>query len=146
MEQITLQRVTTDDWKTVFQIETSAASDFYFSIDNEKEILEYIESHIVYFIIKDDEAIGTIAYKIEADEKVQLDGLIIVPEYRGKGIAKEAIHKVITEVGNKVYFLTVHPSNSVAIRLYLGLGFVIKAWKDNYFGDNQPRLIMEKVN
>ena len=52
--------------------------------------------------------------------------------------------KLLKEIGNKKIVLTVHPQNNAALRIYLKLGFVIISWKDNYFGDGEPRLYLEK--
>lgn len=40
--------------------------------------------------------------------------------------------------------LVVHPHNNPAISLYLSLGFKIESWRDNYFGDGEPRLVLVK--
>ncbi len=40
--------------------------------------------------------------------------------------------------------LAVHPDNH-AVKLYESLGFVEESLKENYFGDEEPRLIMVKT-
>lgn len=37
--------------------------------------------------------------------------------------------------------LVTRPQNSRAFMLYLLLGFAAESWKDNYFGDGEPRLV-----
>jgi len=38
-------------------------------------------------------------------------------------------------------WLITHPLNTPAILLYLKNGFQITGWKDNYYGDSEPRII-----
>jgi ribosomal protein S18 acetylase RimI-like enzyme len=55
------------------------------------------------------------------------------------------IRALLDEVGDKKPFeLVTHPENTSAIITYLKSGFKIKAWKDNYFGDGQPRILLVK--
>ena len=40
--------------------------------------------------------------------------------------------------------LVTHPHNSKIIGLYLSYGFIIEAWKDNHFGDGEPRIVLAR--
>jgi len=51
---------------------------------------------------------------------------------------------LLKKLGNQRFSLVVHPENTAAILIYLHLGFVIKDWKENYFGDNKNRIILIK--
>ena len=46
--------------------------------------------------------------------------------------------------GNQVYMIT-HPKNIAAIILYLKNGFEIASWKENCYGDGEPRLILQRT-
>ena len=44
----------------------------------------------------------------------------------------------------KTIELATHPKNEAAIKLYASFGFIVTSQKENYFGDNEPRIIMIK--
>lgn len=41
--------------------------------------------------------------------------------------------------------LTVHPANALAVKLYERRGFVTARTDDAYFGEGEPRLVMERL-
>jgi len=144
MPELWLKRATSADWQAIAEIEQQVDHKLFFSFEREAEIADYIKNSAVYFIVNDSGTVGTISYTIKPDETVYLDSLVILPQYRHQGIATAAMNIIMHEIGVKKCLLAVHPENRVAIKLYLNFGFAITAWKDNYFDDSQPRLIMEK--
>ena len=65
---------------------------------------------------------------------------------RGRGIGALLSQKVIDLLqlkGVKNIFLTVHPENTAATSLYNRLGFIIHSRVADYYGDGEPRLVME---
>lgn len=144
MGEIKFKQVSVEDWELVEKIEKGAASVFYFPCENEEQYKRYIKESKVYLVMYGDKAIGTISYKTEKDGTVLINSLTILPDYRGKGIATNAMKKLLADLGDKNYALLVHPENTAALLIYLRLGFVIAAWKDNYFGNGQPRLYLKK--
>ncbi len=144
-EDICLQRATEKDWQTVAKMEKNAASELFFPLTDKEEILDYIKNSNVYITHCKDNIVGTVSYEIKKDGAVHFNGLIVLKEYRCRGIAKLVMTQILSELKEKdVFELTVHPKNTPAILLYLKLGFFIKEWKDNYFGDGTPRLVLEK--
>jgi len=74
-----------------------------------------------------------------------LSGLMVKPEFQGKGIGREAMRQVLEEVSDvERIWLATHPSNTPAIKLYLSFGFIIEEKIENYFGDGEPRIIMSR--
>ena len=70
-------------------------------------------------------------------------------EHRGKGIGEKLSQKVIALLkskGVKNIMLTVHPENASAVKLYKRLGFMICKNVTDYYGDGEPRLVMELKN
>lgn len=66
---------------------------------------------------------------------------------RGKGLGKqltEQLIKVLKTQNPKDIFLTVYPNNVSAIKIYKDLGFEGEKVLDNYFLDNQKRIVMIK--
>lgn len=125
-------------------LEKGAASDMFAPCDGEEGYKKYIRESQVYSVVKDNNAIGTISYKNQDDGTVLINGLTIMPEYRGQGIASLAMNKLLDEIGNKSCSLVVHPGNTPAILIYLRLDFYITGWKDNFFGDGEPRLYLQR--
>lgn len=117
----------------------------YSSITNPNEVKEEIKNNECFLIKKDGIIIGSTEYQIKSPEEVYLGGLVIDPAYQGQGIARKAAEFRLDKVKNaKRIWLVTHPHNSRIIRLYLSLGFVIESWKDNYYGDGQPRLVLAR--
>ncbi len=70
--------------------------------------------------------------------------LAVDATHRGKGVARLLVDKVLSKVETgSVVKLTVDPDNIPAFKLYSSLGFVVVAEEDNYFGDQEPRLVMQ---
>lgn len=143
MERILLKRATQEDFKRVLEMESIASSKTYFSRLNEQEVKDYINDSVVYFIEKGGVAVGTISYEMKNPGYANINGLIIKPQYHKQGLSKEALKIILDELKDKKRVdLTVHPHNNSAITLYLSHKFIIESWKDNYYGDNEPRLIL----
>jgi RimJ/RimL family protein N-acetyltransferase len=141
---ISYRRVEEKDWKKVSELEKSVDSDIYLAYTTEKDVKEYLNKSTVYFIELDDEPIGTISYEKKSKDHAYLDGLIVHPDYQGHGYATQAVDWLLDKVKNyKKIDLVTHPKNSASIIVYLKNGFVITGWKDDYFGDGEPRLILE---
>ncbi|AXY03107.1 N-acetyltransferase [Vibrio alfacsensis] len=70
--------------------------------------------------------------------------LAVATKYRGQGIARLLVEDAISqvEVGSSVK-LTVDPNNAPAYQLYCSMGFSVIEEEDNYFGDGEPRLVMQ---
>lgn len=140
--KITLKQSRKKDWKIVEKMEKSAGSRLFSAMEGEEKIKEYIEKSKVYIILKENNPVGTVSYEIKKDGHVEFNGLIVLPEYRNKGIGSTAMQKALEKVRDLKAELPVHPENTAALVIYLKLGFKIKGWKDNYFGDGEPRLIL----
>ena len=146
MEEVTFQKATLDDVQQFIEIEKTATGlKMYSSMIGSEEALEEIKNNEVYFIKKDNEVVGSTEYQIKSPSEAYLGGLLIKPEFRGQGIARKAIEFRLDKLKEmKRLWLVTHPHNSKMIRMYLSYGFIIEAWKDNYYGDGQPRLILAK--
>jgi ribosomal protein S18 acetylase RimI-like enzyme len=144
--EITFQKATVGDINKFVEIEkTSAGLGMYSSMTDPEEAKEEIENNEVYFIKKDGEIVGSTEYQMKGPNEAYLGGLIIKPDYRGQGIARKAIEFRLDKLqGIKRLWLVTHPHNSKMIRMYLSYGFIVEAWRDNYYGDGQPRLVLSR--
>jgi len=79
--------------------------------------------------------------------KIRLYSICILPEYAGKGIAKQYFQEIIPIV-SKCYHtmsLEVRKNNQRAINLYDFLGFKINKTISNYYPDGEEALQMLKI-
>lgn len=145
MKNIKFKKAAINDWKLVEKLEKGAESPYFCLCDGEEGYKKYIKESKVFFIINNKKTAGTISYKINKNKSILINGLTILPEYRGKGIATNAMKKLLAKLGDKNLSLVVHPENTPALLIYLRLGFTITGWKDNFFGNGQPRLFLKKI-
>lgn len=144
---INLRKATTEDLQTLISIEKSISNlKTYSAATTEEEWKEELSKSVVYIIEKDGAAIGDISYERKTKDHVYLSGFAIIPDFQGQGIGREVINMVLEELKDVQRIdLATHPQNTPAIMLYLSLGFCIESWKDNYFGDGEPRIILVKI-
>jgi ribosomal protein S18 acetylase RimI-like enzyme len=104
----------------------------------------YLKKCDVYFLYDKNEQIGYFALWNKSDAEIELKSIALLPNFQDKGLGSKMLDKVIELSRGKRLSLVVHPLNISAIIAYLNKGFVIVTRKENYFGDGQPRLILEK--
>ncbi|KND49281.1 MAG: hypothetical protein AB203_02700 [Parcubacteria bacterium C7867-008] len=147
--------------KLVISIEEASEADIEVLIDIEKSLPQTNTYSAMYtedewkqelaenkiYLIKDREVpIGSVAYVERSLEHIYISGIVVRPEYQGKGIATNAIKGVLEKYRNATRFdLATHPDNP-ALKLYESLGFKVEERKENYFGDGEPRLILALTN
>lgn len=145
-EPLSFVRATTspEDVAAFIEIEKTADDTHtYSAVTTENGALEDIGRATVYFIKRGEEVAGSVGYEMESPESAYIDGLITKPEFRGQGIGRAAMEKVLEELKHVPHIhLVTHPENKPAIELYESLGFVRGEVKENHFGDNEPRMVM----
>lgn len=142
--ELSYKRATLEDIPILLAIENTAVGlKTYSTMLEESQWIEAISNGPIYIIEKDGKVVGDMSYEIKSEGNAYISGLLIVPEFQGQGIAKEAMKFMLTEIsGSKRIDLATHPDNFKAIKLYESLGFSIESRKENYFGDGEPRVIM----
>ena len=138
------KRVTENDWETTSAIEKAVDDGHVFkAFTTEAEAREYLRKSIVYLVMLENKPIGTISYEPKSKDHAYIDSMTTLPEHQGKGYASKALEWLLEQLKDvsKVDLVT-HPHNSKSIGIYLKHGFVINGWKDNYFGDGEPRIEM----
>ena len=72
--------------------------------------------------------------------------LAVDTAYRGMGIGRSLMQQAReTLPQDSKLLLTVDPNNSSACDLYLSMGFVTIKEEINYYGDDEPRLVMQLI-
>ena len=149
MQNITFKKIT-DTEAEIFEyieIEKTAVEKYTYSgIIDFEEAKKQIQKNECFNIYKDNILVGHTEYILKSKEHGHIDGLVILPEFQGQGIAREAALFRIEKMKDlKRIDLVTHPHNSKIICLYLSLGFHIESWKENYWGDGEPRLVIAKI-
>ena len=109
------------------------------TVQEQKEYLQGSETYIAY---DTQEAIGFFAFK-QKGEDIELLSIAVTPSNQRKGYGTIMMKKLFEQNKNKIIHLVTHPKNSSAIIYYLQFGFEIYGWKENYYGDGQPRLLLK---
>ena len=144
VEEISLLKAKLADWEKVLSFERESKSKLFAAWQTESEVKKYLVNSEVYFIKVGNDFVGTVSYKPE-NTSVEMNGLIVSPLYRGKGYAKIAFNLIMKKVKKfKKAHLKVHPQNTSGLLTYLNEGFQIIGWAENPYGDNEPRLLLEK--
>lgn len=117
--------------------------DFDYPATTVADTISYLTGCEVYFVYEADKPIGSFSYKDDKNGQIEVLQVAIVPQHQGKGHGKKIVKYLLDLVKGKPVWLVTHPKNTPAIITYLKSGFVISGWKDNYYGDGQPRLILK---
>lgn len=143
-DRITLRRATIEDISNLIEIEKSVSGDkTYSALLEESEWKEEMEKGVVYIIEDFGSVAGNISYERKSDNHFYISGLAIRPEFQGRGIAREALLRVLEELYDaRRIDLVTHPDNVKALSLYQSLGFLVEQKIDNYFGDGEPRIVL----
>ena len=146
--QIKFRKATGEDADEILQMEKSVESKIYHAYSTPSEIIEnYIKGGGAFMITDEkDRIIGFICYEMMTESLAHVNDLTIKPEYQNQGLGSKGMEFLLDRLKNipKIELVT-HPKNNPAIRLYLKFGFEIEGWKDNFYGDGEPRLILAKV-
>lgn len=144
MPEITFQKATVGDVDAYLNLEKKA--DYltvYSAIVDKDEAIEEIENNEVYLIKNGDVVVGSTEYQIQEPDCAYMGGLVIDSDFQNQGIARKAIEFRLNQLKDmKRIYLTTHPHNSKVIHMYLSYGFIIESWKDDYFGDGEPRIVL----
>lgn len=146
MKSVRLTRAKADDVDQILRIEKSVSGLItYSALANRKEALSFMKKHTVFLIKKGGETVGNVSYSLKGLRLAQISGFVIIPRFQRKGIGRQALALLLKKLkkAGKIDLVT-HPRNTPALRLYLSFGFVIESWKNNYFGDGEPRLVLSR--
>lgn len=142
---IKLLRAKIEDTGVLLEIEkTTRGLGVYSGYYTQEEILNWIETEVVFLIKMGDIIVGSISYELKDGNHIYISGLVVRPEFQKMGIAREAMNLLLDKFNDvKKFSLAVHPDNH-AVKLYESLGFRGESVVENYFGDGESRLIMIK--
>lgn len=137
-----LKRAATKDVDIYLALEKSLGEQKLYAVFSQKdEAIKELKNCVVYFIVEEDETIGYISYEMKGKDHAYLSGIVVKPEYQGRGFAREAMKMILEKLKNiKTIDLVTHPDNARAIKIYESFGFKKVESYENYFGDGEPRI------
>jgi ribosomal protein S18 acetylase RimI-like enzyme len=141
--KLSLARATENDIKKLIAIEeTVKGNRVYSPMLTEEEWKEEMKSHEIYLIKQQRKVVGNLSYERKSPNHVYISGIVVLPEFQGKGIAREVLTNLLYELRDvsRVDLVT-HPQNA-ALHLYKSLGFVEESLHENFYGDGEPRVIL----
>lgn len=128
--------------KVLFEMDIAAYTrDFDYPPRDEKDQIDYLKDCEVYIASEGVIPVGFFAYRVNEND-TEVYSVTVTPKYQGKGIGKAMMQKLFELVDGHTIRLVTHPKNTNAIIFYLKSGFTISGWKDNYYGDGEPRLLL----
>lgn len=109
-------------------------------------VIDYIKDSDAYLLKANNEYVGYFILKKELSNVYELKSIAVSKKHQGNGYGSFLMKKVLGLTrGAKIHFVT-HPKNISSLFLYLKHGCVITGWINDYLGDGQPRLKLEKQN
>lgn len=139
-----LRKAEVADIPTLISIEQSVTgSKLYSAMLTNEEWIEALGKNTTYLIEDNKLIVGNISYELKSESHAYIDGLVVMSEFQGKGIARKAIEMLLEKLKDiKVIDLVTHPDNVKAVKLYESFGFKTEERIENYFGDGEPRIKM----
>lgn len=110
---------------------------------NVEELSAFLKQSDIYASYEIGRIVGFVAYE-KINNNLELKLIVVSPEYQSKGIGSELLNYCFKDNEGLNMTLTAHPDNSNALIFYLRNGLKITKWKDNCYGDGQPRLVLSK--
>jgi ribosomal protein S18 acetylase RimI-like enzyme len=129
----------------LFELENRALNrDFDLRSANVQQQIEYLRGSEIYILYDEREPVGFFAFRRDSSG-IEARSIVVVPEKQGKGYGKEIMKKLLELANGNNIRLVTHPKNRIAIAYYLKSGFEIYGWKENYYGDGEPRLLLRRT-
>lgn len=145
MNEVSFVKTTDKDWPVILELEKGMLGNLiYRPITDMEELKQYFAKSTIYKVTFDGSLMGYCAYE-RSDDKAEITALLVLKQFQKKGVGESMLKKIVDELGNiKSVKVITSPENTVALRLYLKYGFIIKEWKENYW-QGQPRLVLYKI-
>ncbi len=143
--KVNLLKAMGKDALEMIEFEKASSSKYFHAFTDEVKMGEYLQDSSVFFILADNVKVGAIGFEKKSDTLAQVQGLNILPEMRGKGIGYLSVLEIMKKIRNEGFMeanLAVHPENSIGIATYKKAGFQVGDIVENFFGDGEPRIIM----
>lgn len=145
---ISFRKATNKDVQTILDMEQTVSSQTYHAMVSTNDVIDKYISKDNAFLILDlsNKIVGFISYEHKGPSHAHINDLTILPQYQNQGIGSKAFEFILERLKDtRRIDLITHPKNTPALRLYLKYGFNIEAWKENYYGDGEARIVLAKI-
>lgn len=104
----------------------------------------------VFQVIEEDGVVCgyALALVVSSDRKAWLLALAVSPDYRGRRLGDRLLRGILQQCwyrGVRQVLITVRPNNEAALALYRKYHFHKTASEENYYGDLEPREILQSM-
>lgn len=143
---VTFERATKADAETIVAVEASVGEPKTYGAPLAFDaVVEEIGANAYYIVKQGDAVVGTCACRVRPDNSAYLSNIAILPAFRGRGFGRAAVRFLLAECQDaETIDLITHPENVAALRLYGALGFKVASRIEDYHGDGEPRLVLER--
>ncbi len=133
-----------EDSETIYELGNQLSSNFSKTNDLEKIYQDKYTKILVYEI--ESEIVGFLMY-IELENTIDIVDIIVKEEHRNKKIASCLLDNLITELKEKIKWITleVRKSNTPAINLYQKFDFSIINTRKNYYENEDAYLMGREI-
>ena len=105
-----------------------------------------IETNAYYLHLSEGRVVATGSIRRREDGSAYLSNIAVHPNVRRTGLARAMLNHLLSlSDGATSIDLAVHPENQAARALYVSQGFTPTHTHENFFGDGEPRLVMQRV-
>lgn len=144
--KLTYRKATPKDFDLLLKLDGDAFNRYFdipFTRDELGELLSKSEVSLIY---SGQNPVGYYAWELQGKDQAEIIGVVVTPEYQKKGMGTQVVRDILDELGStKKIKIVTHPHNVAALKLYFKFGFRIAELKPDYYGENQPRLILYKI-
>lgn len=148
-----LRQFNTNDLESVTEINRTCLPENYasfFFMDTYRScpsafVVAEVDAKIVGYIMCRIEHGFSDIRRLKFVRKGHIISVAVMPDYRGAGIAKELVKRVLAALGEMNIdecFLEVRTTNENALRLYEKLGFSLARRVPHYYADGSEALVM----
>jgi ribosomal protein S18 acetylase RimI-like enzyme len=140
-----LKRADTDDVDAIVAFEALVMNKrLYGSPLDHAAAKSEIDTNEYYLYINESHVVATGALRRRDDGSIYLSNIAVHPAARRKGIARAMMRHLLLLCDTAPSLdLAVHSDNHAARSLYVSLGLSPMQIREDFFGDGEPRLIMQ---
>jgi len=92
-EPVHLRHADETDIPLLIDLGKNVASRLFHPLLEEEGWRKEIETNVVYLIEKGDSAVGRISYEFKGPKHVEINGVVVDPQFQGQGVARAALLK-----------------------------------------------------
>ncbi|KKP70188.1 hypothetical protein A2X44_00575 [candidate division CPR3 bacterium GWF2_35_18] len=147
MDKLTYKRATRKDISKLVELDKKCFNRDFDNSFTEKEFETCLtQSGDTGFIYLNKTIIGFYSWVDIDNEESEIVGIAILPEYQKHGYGTTGVKMMLDSLKDKKKIkIVTHPKNTIALKMYKNLGFVVSGFSKDHYGPNQPRVVLYKI-